>query len=356
MKKVLLLAVAMVVGSYFVLGNVVSGATGDMVGVPISFTAPENVWLVDFTVSITGGTLTDIACGDADFTSISDKEDGCTLTHNQYGTKQAQVAMLYIELTDGTLNVTVTGKLRDYNWDDVDGAEYVVGDAISVTPTPTSEPTPTLGATTPTPSIFVPMGPTEVMIELPRKMNQATEKTEMVSIGEVIVRCESVYDGGKLSVNVFDSPPGQLTSKYTPLKSNFDLRPVSLGCNNMTICLPYLESELSAAGITEGQLGLYEFHDNDWQDVTSFVNPIDNQICGRPLGFSPFIVARDNSITPTPSGSITPSPTTSITSTPANTLTPTPTGYLPKSGVTQTTVMFFGMMLVVTIVGAFMFL
>ncbi len=354
MKKVILLAIAIIVGSYFLLGNVVSGASGDMVGVPISFTSPKDVWLADFSVTVTGGILQDISCNKTDFSAISQEENGCTLTHNEYGVKEAQVAMLYIELTDGTLNVTVTGKLQDYYWNDVDGAEYVVGDAISVTPTPTSEPTPTL--TTPTPSVFVPMGPTQVTIELPRKMNQATEKKEMVSIGEVIVRCESVYDGGKLAVNVFDSPPGQLTSQYTSLKSNFDLRPISLGCNNMTVCLPYLESEVSSAGLTEGQLGLYEFHNDSWQDVTSFVNPVDNQICGKPVGFSPFIVARDNNITPTPSGTLTPSPTTSITSTPANTLTPTPTGYLPKSGTTQTTAVFFGVMLVVFIAGAFMLL
>ncbi len=186
-------------------------------------------------------------------------------------------------------------------------------DAVSPTATPTASPTPT---------------PNPVTISLSQNTSEPTETTVSTPGGNVTVRCESVNTGGTLSVLTLTVPPGQLASHITALRTNFEITRTDLACNTLTLCLPYSDTDVSNASLSESSLRMFHYSNSNWEDVTSSQDTANNQVCGRPTSFSPFVLGI-SAATPTP----TPTTTDSGSSP-----TSTPTSELPRSGVIETTI------------------
>ncbi|MCA9390367.1 PD40 domain-containing protein [candidate division WWE3 bacterium] len=196
--------------------------------------------------------------------------------------------------------------------------DVFVYDRDSLPPTSTPTPTSTPGASISNPAT----------VTFTQNTSTPTEATVTTIAGDAYVRCENVTSGGTLSIQVLSSPPGQLTSGFTILPTNFDVSTSGgLACDYITLCLPYDEDEVTETSLEESALQLWHY-DSGWTDVTSTVDSLNNRICGIVEDFSPFVIGVNDSVTPTP--------TTGATVT---TGTPTPS-ILPDSGIARPTYIF----------------
>ncbi len=223
-------------------------------------------------------------------------------------------------------------------------------DAQTVTPTPTSTPAPT-DEPTPTPTPEPTINP--VTISIPKNTQHPTELDIETAAGTATIRCEKVNDAGTLTIYVLKSPPGQITNDLSILKTNYDITSSVLKCDLITVCLPYDETEVDNALLTEDELQLYHYYNNSWQNITSYIDTESNRICGRPSDFSPFVIG--NSLSDGANSSTGPG-TPTLAPGQSQTITPTPSGLLPKSGVTSTTIAFGISLFLLLSMGIFLFI
>ncbi|MCA9391595.1 PD40 domain-containing protein [candidate division WWE3 bacterium] len=191
--------------------------------------------------------------------------------------------------------------------------------AITPTPTPTGSPTPT-----PTPEVTATPTPNPVTVDIPQNTSTPTEVEVETAAGTATIRCEQVTTAGSLSIYVLQTPPGQIDDTLTILKTNFDITTDDLVCSIITICLPYNESEVDPAGLSEDELRMYHYTSGAWSDVTTYIDTDSNLICGRPSTLSPFVVGKQS----VEGAAATPTPTVSSSQ---STIAPTQP-QLPSSG------------------------
>ncbi|MCA9397632.1 LPXTG cell wall anchor domain-containing protein, partial [candidate division WWE3 bacterium] len=188
--------------------------------------------------------------------------------------------------------------------------DVFVYDRDSLTPTLTPTGTPAITAAPSSSST----------VTLSQNTSSPTEVTISTSAGDVYVRCENVTTGGDLTVQVYNTPPGQLTDGFTILPTNFDLSTSDVVCDYITVCLPYSTEEANAVGLAEGDLQLWHFMSN-WQNVTSTIDTLNDRACGAVEELSPFVIGVNTSVTGIPTS-------TTNTSTPSS---------LPNTGINAPT-------------------
>ena len=172
------------------------------------------------------------------------------------------------------------------------------------TPTPTESPTPTntpVSTATPTPTGAA----NPAIIGIPQS-NTPVEMEVLTSAGIAKIRCEKVTTGGTISIQVLNSPPGQILSGMTILRTNFDITANGLVCDIITVCLPYDKAEVTSALLTESILKLYHYKDS-WSDITSYLDTTNTRVCGKPNGFSPMVIGSATNL-PTNTPTNTPTP------------------------------------------------
>ncbi len=172
------------------------------------------------------------------------------------------------------------------------------------TPTPTSSPTPT---STPIPTATpTPTGATNPAIVGIPQSNTPVEIEVNTTAGIAKIRCEKVTTGGTVSIQVLTSPPGQIISGMTILRTNFDVTASGLVCDIITVCLPYSKAEVTTSLLTESVLKLYHYKDS-WSDITSYLDTTNTRVCGKPNGFSPMVIGSATNLpTNTPTSTTTP--------------------------------------------------
>lgn len=98
--------------------------------------------------------------------------------------------------------------------------------------------------------------------------------------------------GGEIVVTV--APAGQVGGLVL-LGTAFNVSSTS-SFTRATVCFPYQEAEVTAAGMTEGELSLFHGRaDGTYEDVTASVDQAANRICGSTTSFSPFAIGRSRS-------------------------------------------------------------
>lgn len=220
--------------------------------------------------------------------------------------------------------------------------------AAAPTPTVTSVPSP---STSPSPPVTISPIPVTnpVVVGIPLNTSTPTQIDVATTAGTATIRCERVTQGGSVTILVLNTPPGQLQSYMRILKTNFDISAVDLTCDLITVCLPYSETEVSEALLTEQNLRLFHYINGAWADVTTYIDTAANRMCGRAAGFSPFVIGVSTA-TPTPTGALPATTVTPISGTPA------PTQELPKSGSSVPTIGLLGLVLGFVLLGVLLIL
>jgi len=151
---------------------------------------------------------------------------------------------------------------------------------------PTSTPTPTTAPAAPTAT----PGPSEASIRIDAPANEAAVVEVVTSAGTVQIRCGRVFQAGLITIQVLDTPPGQLDQRFNIVPTNFNLTMGDLICDTVTVCLPYSTTELENKRLDEGALRLWHYWETDWNDVTTATDQVNNRICGQVQNFSPFVI------------------------------------------------------------------
>lgn len=160
---ILLMTLLMRVGS-----GVQAEIVGSTINAPITFTASEAVTAADFTISVSGGTFSSVACGGAGFNDLSSSGSRCIIFNVDGATSGTIATVMVLADTVGTLVVSATGTLstaggsEPSSWS-LTGATYniIAGSTSTPTPTGTLTPTPT-GTLTPTPTSATVSTPTPI--------------------------------------------------------------------------------------------------------------------------------------------------------------------------------------------------
>jgi hypothetical protein len=148
---------------------------GSTIETAITFTASEDITAADFTVSVSGGTLTNLDCGGAGFSVLTSTDTNCVI-YNTEGATSGTIATATVSAdTAGTLTVSATGTMStaegvEPSSSSFNGGTYTITDSSqSATNTPTPTPTSRPNATaTPAPTTRSTNTPTPVASNLPR--------------------------------------------------------------------------------------------------------------------------------------------------------------------------------------------
>lgn len=97
---------------------------------------------------------------------------------------------------------------------------------------------------------------------------------------------ENVAAAGTTTVTVTDTAPALPTGyQIGDPPTYLELQTTALYEGAIQVCLSY-------AGVTPAPNRLLHFVDGSWQDITSFIDPVDQTICGETTSLSPFAAAR----------------------------------------------------------------
>jgi hypothetical protein len=139
---ILLWILSAAISTFFLLHpeSVYANTIGTVIQVPITFSANENVTALDYTVSVTNGTLTGLNCGGVGFTTISSSASNCVLANLSGGANNGRVGTATVRATVvGTLSVNVSGSLsnaegKNASGGRISGATYTITEGVPVPP------------------------------------------------------------------------------------------------------------------------------------------------------------------------------------------------------------------------------
>ena len=113
---------------------------------------------------------------------------------------------------------------------------------------------------------------------------EGTDITVSFDDEEVQVTFSEVTTPGETSVSTSETGP-EIPSGFLLAGLYYDISTTAIYSGNITIRIPYDSGSISGS---EEDLRLYHFDGMDWQDVTTFVNTVDNIICGKVSSLSIF--------------------------------------------------------------------
>lgn len=109
-KKIVVLLPITFLVFFFTSIDVHAEAVGDSLTVPISFTSSDPVTAADITITVSGGTLTDLTCGGDGFSDLgTGADDQCVVFHTSGATTGVIATASVLADTAGTLTVSAEG-------------------------------------------------------------------------------------------------------------------------------------------------------------------------------------------------------------------------------------------------------
>jgi hypothetical protein len=133
-----------------------------------------------------------------------------------------------------------------------------------------------------------------VMINVPDDPSQPVDVSITLSTGTAQLTLENISAGGLVAVTVSKIPPSSTPNTFSLLGIYYDLSAPSVNFGRATIRLPYRDSDVTAAGISEQSLRLLHFENGVWKDITTSLDTNANIIAGIVESFSPFVLGVQN--------------------------------------------------------------
>jgi predicted outer membrane repeat protein len=138
--------------------------------------------------------------------------------------------------------------------------------------------------------------PSTQTVDVPPPSEPGGDSTVVVQTpdGEVTIVVHDAQPGMQVVVHaVSSSTVSDDDEGTTLLPTVYEIEVTGGTGQKTTVCLPYSDASLSAAGIDESKAQLFHFHDNGGVEIiTGSIDKANNEICGETSTFSPFAIGQ----------------------------------------------------------------